>query len=88
MVIGLVHYVSIFFSILVRKRHEALFEHFGGIFTENKQLEQSLEDYIETLLMLQYNIRLTFNSLIIKDLLFYICVLYIYSRTSLCDHLS
>jgi len=74
MVIGFVHYVS----ILERKKDEALLEHFGDIFSENKQLEQSLEDYIETLLMLQYNNRLTFNPLIIKDLLFYICVLYIY----------
>ena len=74
MVIGFVHYVS----ILERKKHETLFEHFGDIFSENKQLEQSLEDYIETLLMLQHNNRLTFSPLIIKDLLFYICVLYIY----------
>ena len=35
--------------------HEALFEHFSVIFKEKKQHQQSLEDYIETLLMLQYN---------------------------------
>ena len=38
----------------MRQKHEALFEHFSDIFTENKQHEQSLEDYIETFLKLQY----------------------------------
>ena len=38
----------------MKQKHEALFEHFSGIFTENKH-EQSLEDCIETLLMLHYN---------------------------------
>ena len=74
MVIGFAHYVS----ILERKKHETLYEHFGDIVSENKQFEQSLEDYIETLLMLQHDNRLTFSPLIIKDFLFYICELFIY----------
>ena len=36
-------------------KHVALFDHFSGIFTENKQHEQSFQDYLETLRMLQYN---------------------------------
>ena len=44
-----------FSSILVSQKHETLFDQFSGIFTENKQHEQSLADYLETLLMLQYN---------------------------------
>lgn len=46
---------AFFSSILVRQKHEELFERFGSIFTETKQHEHSLEDIIETLLMLQCN---------------------------------
>ena len=41
----------------MRQKNEAFFEHFSSIFTENKQPEQSLEDYIETMLLLQYKIK-------------------------------
>ena len=46
-----VYYARIFSSVSVWQEHEAIFEHFSGVFMENKLHEQSLEDYIKTVFL-------------------------------------
>ena len=50
-IVWAVHYARIFSSVSVWQEHEAIFEHFSGVFMENKLHEQSLEDYIKTVFL-------------------------------------